>query len=157
MWHRLGRIGDWIGFAIVLSGLSLFAWTDPLTTALVVTIPTLGLLAFTGWYDYEHWRRRFLLWRYADVLAAAATLVDPHLDRLAEEMGKVLKWDGRWDYLWEPWIAISREFVATTVLPALTPAQQRIIADCDPILREQISSDASGRVFARAQQLGLVI
>ena len=72
-------------------------------------------------------------------------------DELAARMGEVLKWDGRWDYEWGAWIDISREFVDTTVIPALGPGQQRIIADSGPDLREEIRSQANGRIYRSSQ------
>lgn len=145
-----------VGSACLLGGLILIARENPIAIGSIVGLSIVGILLLTAWYDSGHWKRKFVLWRHADVLAAAVALIDPHLDRLAQDMGRVLKWDGRSDYLWSPWIVLSREFVDTTVVPALTPEQQRIIADCDPVLREEIRSVASGRVFERASRLALL-
>jgi hypothetical protein len=157
MRHRLETIANWIGFTIVLGGLVLVAREYPLASTLILVLTAIGILLLTAWYDYDYWKVKFLRWRHRDVLSTAATIATPHIDRLAHEMAKVLMWDGRSDYLWEPWIKLSREFVATIVIPRLSPEQQRIVADCGPILSEEIRSGASARVFERAQRLGLVL
>lgn len=154
--RRLRTIATGTGYAIVLGGSILIVGEHPVATFLLVGLVALGILILTAWYDDDHWKGRYLRWRHADVLIAAAALTDPHLDRLAHELGTLLKWDGRSDYLWGPWIQRSQEFVDTSIIPALGMEQRRIVADCGPILREQIRSAASGRAFERAQQLGLV-
>lgn len=157
MRYRLEKLGSWISAAILLGGMLLLFREYPVTISVLVGGTTLVLLACTAWYDFAYWKRKYLLWKHAALLTHAAAIVEQHIDELAARMGEVLKWDGRWDYDWAPWIDISREFVEKTVIPALEPAQQRIIADCGPVLREEIRSRASGHVFSRAQQLRLVI
>lgn len=157
MRYRLEQITNWIVGVALLGGLVLIARDYPITTALTIGMPALGILILTALYDYDYWKRRYLRRRHSDVLLAAATIVNPHLDPLAQEMGKVLKWDGRWDYNWETWSQPSREFVNTHVIPALSPDHQRIVADWGLMLRAEIESELTRLVFVRAQQLGLVI
>jgi hypothetical protein len=154
--HSFNRIATWVGYAIVLGGLPLVAWEYPVVTVSIVVGTALAILILTALYDYDHWKQIFVRWRARDVLRDAATIVTPHLDRLAQEMGGILEWDGRSDYLWQPWIDRSRDFIDVTVVPSLSQEQQRVVEDWDPILREEIRSQASGRVFERAQSLGLV-
>lgn len=157
MRYRLETIATWIGGAIALGGLALFAWDNPIATLIIVGVPTLGILILTARYDYDYWRLRYLRWRHGDILIMAAGIVTPHLDHLAHEWGKELKWDGRSDYLWEPWIMASRDYVDAHVIPKLSADQKRIVADWGLMLRAEIESELRGRVFERAKQLGLVI
>jgi hypothetical protein len=154
--HRLEQAANWFGVAFLVGGLVLFARDSPGTAALVVAVPALGILMLTAWYDYDYWKRKYVVWRHSDVLRAAAIIVTPHIDDLAREMGKVLQWDGRMDYLWEPWVEPSREFVAKIVVPALSLENQRIVADWEPTLSAEIQSEANARIFIRARQLGIL-
>jgi len=119
MMQRLITIGSWIGYAIVVIGCALIVQENP-KILLLVGLAAIGIVALTAWYDYDHWNAKYFRWRHSDLLSSAATLVDPHLDRLAEEMADTLKWDGRSDYLWEPWVVHSQQFVDTVLIPALT-------------------------------------
>lgn len=155
MKQRLSAIATWIGYAIVVVGSVLIVRENPMIL-LFVGLPAIGILILTAWFDYDYWKTKFLRWRHSDLLSSAAQLIDPHIDHLAQDMGKSLKWDGRSDYEWGPWIVQSRRFVDTVVIPTLTAEQRLTVADCDPLLREEIRSQASGRIFRRAKQMGLV-
>lgn len=155
--YRLEILGNWMGAALLLGGVILLFREFPIAMSVTVGGAALGLLACTAWYDFEYWKRKYLLWKHAALLSDAAAIIEPHADELAARMSEVLKWDGRWDYEWGPWIEISRAFVDTTVLPALGPGQQSIVAESGSILREEIRSQASRRAFDRAQQLRLII
>ena len=155
MKQRLSSIATWIGYAIVVVGSVLIVRQNPMIL-LFAGLAAIGILTLTAWFDYDYWKTKFLRWRHSDLLSSAATLIDPHIDHLAQDMGKSLKWDGRSDYEWGPWIVQSRQFVDALVIPALTAKQRLTVADCDPLLREEIRSQASGRIFQRAKQMGLV-
>lgn len=151
----LGKVSTWIGVVVLVVGSVLVVQENPKILYLIA-LAAVGILVLTAWYDYDHWRAKFLRWKHSVLLSSAADLVDPHIDRLAQEMGRTLEWDGRSDYLWGPWIERSQQFVDTVVIPALSAQQRRIVARCDPVLREEIRSAASGRIFTRAQEMGLV-
>jgi hypothetical protein len=155
MKQRLMAIATWIGCAIVVVGSILIVRENPIIL-LFVGLAAIGILILTAWFDYDYWKTKFLCWRHSDLLSSAATLIDPHIDHLALDMGKMLKWDGRSDYEWGPWIVHSRRFVDAVVIPALSANQRFTVANCDPVLREEIRSQASGRIFQRAKQMGLV-
>ena len=155
MKQRLSSIATWIGYAIVVVGSVLIVRQNPMIL-LFAGLAAIGILTLTAWFDYDYWKTKFLRWRHSDLLSSAATLIDPHIDHLAQDMGKSLKWDGRSDYEWGPWIVQSRQFVDALVIPALKAKQRLTVADCDPLLREEIRSQASGRIFQRAKQMGLV-
>jgi hypothetical protein len=150
MKQRLIAIATWISYAIVVVGSVLIVRENPMIL-LFVGLAAIGILILTAWFDYDYWKTKFIRWRHSDLLSSAATI-----DHLAQDMGKTLKWDGRSDYEWGPWIVHSRRFVDAVVIPALTAKQRLTVADCDPLLREEIRSQASGRIFQRAKQMGLV-
>jgi hypothetical protein len=157
MWERLQTLGHWLGGTFLLFGVGLIASEYPITVAVLVGGSVMLILGLTGWFDFEHWKRKLVLWRHADVLAVAGPAIDPHVERLARRMGEVVKWDGRSDYDFSPWAPILQEALDTAVIPSLTAEQQARIRANEPYLREEIGSQITGRAYEHAQRLGLII